>query len=132
MVIETHMKLCETGPDSSETFFVPKIGKMNSKWAKTVFWICWENLVVNFYWVRSSVKICIICCVPAQISYSETAKMCSVNQIAGFFNCILRTNQWNSLIFCMLIQVPINYKLINSFFKWAWLKMGAVSLVTGL
>lgn len=37
MVIETHMKLCETGPDSSETFFVPKTGKMNSKWAKTEF-----------------------------------------------------------------------------------------------
>ena len=36
------------------------------------------------------------------------AKMFSANKIAGFLiRHISRTNQWNSLIFCMLIQIQI-------------------------
>ena len=34
------------------------------------------------------------------------AKMFSANQIAEFFNqTYLKTNQWNSLMFCMLVQI---------------------------
>ena len=43
------------------------------------------------------------------------AKMFSANQIAGFFNHICRRDQWNSLIFCMLIQIPIKQKSIKNF-----------------
>ena len=76
-----------------------------------------KNLVINFYWIYSIImKICIICCVPAQILY--LAKFCSWNMCENvlsqsdsrifLINCISRTNHWNNLIFCMLIQIHMN------------------------
>ena len=47
---------------------------------------------MNFYWICSIMKIYIIFCVPAQISYWKIfvpeiwAKMFPASQIAGFFN----------------------------------------------
>ena len=49
-----------------KTFFYPKSlrndPKIVQKWG-----VFKENLVINFYWICSLVKIYIICCVPAQI-----------------------------------------------------------------
>ena len=42
------------------------------------------------------------------------------------FDCISKLNQWNNLIFCMLVQMQEGWKLIQSFLsvpcqKWHWL-----------
>ena len=49
-----------------KTFFAPKIGKMRQKQG---FLNLLNNLVINFYWICSIMKIYIICCVPGQIPY---------------------------------------------------------------
>ena len=49
-----------------KTFFAPKIGKMHQKQG---FLNLLNNLVINFYWICSIMKIYIICCVPGQIPY---------------------------------------------------------------
>ena len=71
MVLETDMKLCVTEPDFLEkNFLPPKLGKVNQNWAKNrVFFNLLKNLVINFYWICSIMKIYIICCAPAQIPY---------------------------------------------------------------
>ena len=82
-----------------------------------------ENLVINFYWIWSIMKIYIICCVPAQIPYLgkflflRYGPKCSqpIRLQDFLINHISRTNQWNSLIFCMLIQIHINQKLSQNF-----------------
>ena len=63
IVLETHVKFCVTEPDFLEKLFLtPKLGKWTKNGPKIV-------LVINFYWVCSIIKICIICCVCAQIPY---------------------------------------------------------------
>ena len=55
---------------SGTNFFAPKIGKMHQKCTKNRgFYNLLKNLVINFYWICSTMKIYIICCVPAQIPY---------------------------------------------------------------
>ena len=49
-----------------KTFFALKIGKMRQKQG---FLNLLNNLVINFYWICSIMKIYIICCVPGQIPY---------------------------------------------------------------
>ena len=49
-----------------KTFFAPKIGKMRQKQG---FLNLLNNLVINFYWICSIMKIYTICCVPGQIPY---------------------------------------------------------------
>ena len=66
MVLESHVKLSVTAGFSGKIFFAPKVGKMGPKYG---FLNLLENLVINFYWICSIMKIYIICCVPAQISY---------------------------------------------------------------
>ena len=53
------------------------------------------------------------------------AKMLSAIQIAGFLNHFSRSNQWNSLIFWMVMQILKNQKVIETFLvghgqKWMW------------
>ena len=48
--------------------------------------------------------------------------MLSANQIAGFLNQLSRTNRFNSLIFCMLMQILKNQNFIEEF----WLGMAEV------
>ena len=102
---------------SGKKFFATKTGKMDQEWVKNrVFWIYWKILVINFYWICSLVKIHIICCVPAQIPYLQKflflrySLKCSqpVRLQEFLINHISRTNQWNNMIFCMLIQIHIN------------------------
>ena len=50
--------------------FCPKIWKSGPKMGqKQGFLNLLKDLVVNFYWICSILKACIICCVPAQIQY---------------------------------------------------------------
>ena len=106
----------------------PKMGP------KQGFFDLLENLVINFYWIWSIMKIYIICCVPAQIPYLgkflflRYGPKCSqpIRLQDFLINYISRTNQWNSLIFYMLIQIHINQKLIKKFWgghgqRWVWL-----------
>ena len=75
-----------------------------------------ENLVINFYWIWSIMEIYIICCVPAQIPYLgkflflRYGPKCSqpIRLQDFLINHISRANQWNSLIFYMLIWIHIN------------------------
>ena len=105
---------------------VPKVGQ------KQGFFNLLENMVTNFYWIWSIIKIYIICCVPAQIPYLwkllflKYGPKCSQPiRLQGLINHISRTNQWNSLIFYMLTQIHINQKLIKKLAgrggqRWMW------------
>ena len=128
-MLETHIKLCVTEPDFPEKIsFSPKIGKMGQNQG---FLYLLKNLVINFYCI-CSIKIYIICCVLAQIPYFGKCLFLTYGQkcyqpdgniispsvwwTARFLiNQISRTNQWNNLIFSMLIQIYINLKVIKVF-----------------
>ena len=100
-----------------EKFFWPKIGKKSPKMGQNQgFFNLLENLVINLYWIWSLMEIYIIGCVPAQIPYLgkflflRYGPKCShpIRLQDFLINHISKTNQWNSLIFCMLIQICIN------------------------
>ena len=92
-----------------------------------------KNFVVNFYWICSIMKIYIIYCVPAQIPYLGKfwflrygPKWSQPIRLQDFLiNHISRTDQWNSLFFCMLIQIQKKLKVYQFFFGWAWSKNGS-------
>ena len=50
-------------------FFCPQNWENEPKMGQKLFLNLLKNLVVNFYWVCFLMRIYIICCVPAQISY---------------------------------------------------------------
>ena len=92
-----------------------------------------KNSVTNSYWICSIIKTYILCCVPAQVPYLgeflflRYGPKCSEPiRLQNFLiSHISRTNRLNSLIFCMLIQIHINEKLIKKFWdwhgqKWVW------------
>ena len=120
MVLETHihMKLPVTEWDFAEEYFLlqkleknwesgPKIGQKHS------FFNLLKNLVFNFYGICFIMKNRLIYCVSTQIPYLGTllfqrhGRKCSQLMALPDFliNHISRTNQWNSLPFCMLIQI---------------------------
>ena len=108
-MVETIMNLCV------------EIGK------KSVFLNLEKNLVINFHWSSSIMKIYIICFVHAQLPYLEkilflrySSKCSQPIRLQDFqINYFSRINWWNSLIFYMLIQIHKKYKLIKHF----WLGM---------
>ena len=89
---------------------------------KNAFLYLLKILIINFYWICSIMKIYIICCVPTQISYLGKylflrygSKCAQPIRFQDFLiNHISRTNWWNNLIFCTLIQIHINYNLIKN------------------
>ena len=99
-------------PDFPE-FFFPQNWENGPKTG--FFWIYWKVLSVIFYWICSIMKIYIICCVLVQVSYLGKfwflrygPKCAQPIRLQDFLiNNISRTNQWNNLIFCMLIQIHI-------------------------
>ena len=118
------MKFCVMEPDFPGKFFLPpKLGKWTKIDRKQGFFNLLENLVINFYWICSIMKIYIICCVPAQIPYlgkflfMRCGTKCSqlIRLLDFLIDHIVRTNQRNSLIFCILVQIQINEKLIKKF-----------------
>ena len=61
--------MCMTEPDFfGKTFFTLKIGEMDQKQG---FLNSKKNLIINFHWICSIMKIYVICCVPAQILHME-------------------------------------------------------------
>ena len=69
-MLETHMKLCMTEPYFLEKIFLPsKLEKWTKNGSKNGFLNFLKNLVINFYWICSIMKIYITWCVPAQIPY---------------------------------------------------------------
>ena len=108
-----------------ENFFCPQNWENEPKMdQKQVFFNLLENLVIIFYWIWLLMEIYVICCVPPQIPYLGKSlflrhgRKCSQLIRLQYFliNHISRTNQWNSLIFCMLIQIHI----IISWWKYVW------------
>ena len=102
-------------PDFPE-FFFPKNWENGPKMdQKQVFLNLLKSFINNFYWICSIMKIYIICCVLVQVSYlgkfwfRRYGPKCSqpVRLQDFLINNISRTNQWNNLIFCMLIQIHI-------------------------
>ena len=80
---------------------------LNQKWAKNRnFWIYWKKLVISFYLICSLMQIYIIFCVPAQNPYLGKFLFLRLQDFKKFLTS--KTNQWNSLIFRMLIQIHIN------------------------
>ena len=87
-----------------------------------VFWKFGYNFLLNL-------KTYIICCVPAQIPYLERLlflkygpKCSQPIRLQDFIiNHISRTNQWNSLIFCMLIQVLKGHGTLKLIISQDWI-----------
>ena len=76
MVLDMSMKLCMIEQESCAwqswifwIFLPQKLGKWTKNWPKQGFLSLLKNLVAIFYWICYIMKIHIICCVPAQISY---------------------------------------------------------------
>ena len=69
IVLESRLKLCMTELNFLENIFFPQNWENGPKiWQKQGFLNLLKNLVINFFWICSVMKI-FICCVPAQISY---------------------------------------------------------------
>ena len=97
---------------SRKKFFAPKIGKMDQKWAKTWFFEFIEkfchSFLLNLFYNENLYYMC--SCTNPIFGKIFVHEICakSANQIADLINHISRANQWNSLIFCMFIQIHIN------------------------
>ena len=105
-----------------------------------------EKVFINFFWICSTMKIYIICCAPTQIPYLGKflflrygSKCSQPIRLQDFLiNRISRRNEWNSLIFYILIQIHINQKLLKKFggghvqkCVWpAWLKDSKIDCIS--
>ena len=113
--------VCDSQIFQKKFFLPPKL----RNWAKnepiTGFLNILKNFVIYFYWICSIMKMNVICYVPAQIPYlgkfwflRYEPKCSQPIRLQDFLiNHISRINWWNSLIFCLLIQIYKNYKLIK-------------------
>ena len=104
-------------------------------WQCQMFWktILFFNGFLNFYIIEN-----LYCCIFAQILYSGKIlvgryrpKCPQPIRLQDFWiNHYSRTNGWNSLIFCILIQI---HKIVyRNFFGWGWSKMRVANLVSGV
>ena len=113
MVLQTDMKLRVTESDFLEKDFCLQNWENGLKMGqKQGFSNLLKNLVINFYYLFYNENLYYLLCSCTNpifwkiFVFEIRDKMFSVNQIAGFYNQpISRTNQWNSLIFCVLIQI---------------------------
>ena len=85
-----------TQPNFLEKLFSP--WKLAKNGPKVCFLNLKKNLIINFHWILSTMKIYIICCVSTQISYLEKifflgCKVLVANQIAGFLNQLFLQNK---------------------------------------
>ena len=123
MLLENYMQvLGDRAGFLEKKLLPPKLGKRTKICQKQGFHNLLKNFVINFYWICCILNIYIICCVPAQIPYlgkflfqRKGPKCFQAVRLQDFLiNHISRTNHWNSLIFCMLIQIHVNSKLIKN------------------
>ena len=133
---KTYMKLCVTELDFLGKKFYPKNCENGPKIdQKQGFLNLLKNLVINLYWICSIMKIYIICCFPAQISYLgeflflKYRPACSQTIIAGFFN----QPYLQISVIAWFFACWYKFTSIKSWeWKWEWSKMSVASLVTGL
>ena len=113
-VLRAHVLLCMTEPDYLKKIFMPKKwGKFAKNGQKIGFSNLLENLVINFFWIWSIMKVYTVCCILAQIPYLgkiwflRYGPKCSWPiRLQDFkINYISRRKWWKNLIFCMLIQI---------------------------
>ena len=112
--LKIHMKLCVTEPDFLVNFFPKKMVKTR------IFWIyrkIWSLIYVNLFYSESFYYLLYSY---TNIIFQENlvpkilAKMLSANQVAEFLiSYISRTKWWNSLMFCMLVQIYRDQKWIE-------------------
>ena len=128
MVLETHMKLCVTEPDFLEKIFWPQNWENGPKMGQKMgFLNILKNFVITFCWICSIMKIYIIYYLPEQIPYlgklwfPRYGPKCSqpIRLQDVLIEHIFRTNQWNSLIFFIVIKIHIN----QSWSKKFWMGM---------
>ena len=93
MVLETLIKLYLTEPDFLEkVFLTQKLGEMGQNRPKIGFLDLKKKFGHSFHWICSTMKMYMICCIPAQtlylrkILFMKQAKTLPANQIAGFSN----------------------------------------------
>ena len=88
--------------------FAPKIGKIGQKWGVLNLKI---NLVINFHWICSIIKIYVICCVSAQKScYWDIGQNALSQWDCRIFKSSLSLEQiiGETAFFCLLIQIHEN------------------------
>ena len=91
------MKLCRTEVDFLEKLLLPQKLRNGSK---IEFLNLKKNLVINFHWICSIMKISIICCVYGEIPYWKNfipeilVKMLPPNQIVWFLKQLFVQNKF--------------------------------------
>ena len=114
-MLERHVKLCVTEPDFSEKKFFPKkLGTWTKNGPKTEFFEFIEKFCHHF--LLNLFYNYVICYIPEQTPYlgkflflKYGPKCSQIMRLQDFLiNHISRTNQRNSLIFCMLTQICVN------------------------
>ena len=91
-----------------------------------------KNVIITFYWICSiicsDIVLCVIKFILCAVFQQKThiwKNFCSWDMSQSvlsqsdcwifWINHISRTNKWNSLIFCVLMQIQITQKLIKNF-----------------
>ena len=135
-VLRAHVLLCMTEPDYLKKIFMPKKwGKYAKNGQKIGFSNLLENLVINFFWIWSIMKVYTVCCILAQIPYLgkiwflRYGPKCSwpirlqdfkINYISKKPHFVhIDTDSW---------KIEVDWKILG----WAWSKMGVATLFSGL
>ena len=133
-MLETHLKFCMAELDFLGERICPQNWGNGPKMCqKQGFLNLLENLIINFYWICSIMKINIICCIPAQILYLW--KLFFLRHTLSQSDCRI----FKSIISPeKLMKQPLIFansqklKIDGKVFGWVWSKMGVVNLVSGL
>ena len=137
MVLESNLKLCVTESSFLEKFFSPqKLGKLTQNGPKTgIFQFIGKfghQFLLNLIYMKFIIFAVFLHKSHIWENFCSYGPKCSqpIRLQDFLINRISRTNQWNSPILCMLIQIYI--KADQKIFGWAWPEMGVTSLITGL
>ena len=117
MVPKTLMKLCMTSRLFEKLFLPLKFGKWVKIRSKIVLFLnLKKNLVINFHWICSVMKIFIICCVHTQIiGYGQsglwtlklTVSQECINGINWFFACwynFMQIKSWLKILGVVMVK----------------------------
>ena len=124
MVLESHV-LCVAGPDfRGKIFLLPKLWK----------WV--QNLLINFYWICSIMKIYIICCALHKSHIWKIFLSWDMGQIVfsqsdcRIFQLTISPEQINEIAWFLHVDTNSHkLKVDQKFLGWTWSEMGVTSLV---